>query len=699
MLNRNFWSWQAVALMAIIFLWIPDAGAINPPQPKCAAVQAPNGEVDITWQSPEDPDGIFHSYVLYVVDFDGDPEIIFETTDYNINSYTHVPADAQESSRTYFIRVRTGPSGTDETAISDSTHTMLLEVSAANGGALAVLSWNKPFEPITGSSFDFYEIYRENAPGNWVLIGTTPYGEESFVDTVNGLCYDPPENINYRVEISDTSGCTSVSSIDGDELTDGTGPTPPVIETVSIDPLTGHVIVCWYPSPEPDTQGYIIQDNTTEGNYITVGNIDSTTFIHTVSPSEPRRYLVIAYDSCGNDESFGVAHETMHLTVQLRECDQEVDLAWTPYVGWEEGVMFYEVQASENGSNYETIFTNSPGNREETYAVNPFSGYCFRVRAVSEGSQKASFSTTECLEITYPQTPEYVYLNQVDVTPENIIEVRLLPDENAFQMEYRLERKGETDNDFEEIGNMLPFEFEELYRYTDEDVFPEERNYEYRVAAYDHCQNFDSYSNISVNMRLTATANDNFAETATDDDYLSKLQWNHYESWNGGVAGYQIYRSLGSDGDFEPLATVSPNTNYYEDNVFDLIDTHGEFCYYIEAREHFNEFDRADTVRSNIACAVQEPLLWIPSAMVVGGHNDIFKPVAGYLDFDRYEMIIYNRWGKEVFVSNNIEEGWDGSHNGSTSPEGVYVYVITFSAGDGQTIERTGSVTLLNGTN
>ena len=699
LLNRSFRTRRIFASLSFLFLWAIGASAIETPQPLCAEVLS-NGDVVISWQAPDDPDGEFFSYLLYVLNPAGDPVLINEITNYATTSFTHLAADADTFSRTYFLQLKSGAGGEIVSESSPPIHTMLLEVTAGGANAFAFLSWNPVFDTIpAATSTALYEIYRENAPGDWVLVGTKPFGEEFYVDTVQGLCYDPPQNINYRVQLADSSGCSSVSGIDGDLLTDATGPRPPEIETVTVDTVTGNVIIYWYPSPEEDTDGYFVQDNTDPDLYINVGHIEDPAiaeFMDAGAPTSPQRYLVIAYDSCGNDESFNIAHETMYLEAQLRECDKEVDMTWTPYIGWEEGILMYAVQASENGGAYEIIQTNSPGNRELTMSVNPFSEYCFRIVAYSVGDQRPSITNTVCIEITYPQTPEYVYLNRVDVIADNLIEVNMLPDNNAFEMDYRLERKSETDNAFQELGIILPGS-DGLYSYLDTDVFTQDRKYQYRIAAFDFCQNFHSYSNVSGNVLLRATENSGDPESDADQDYLSMLQWNQYSSWNGGVSEYQVFRALGRDGEYEPLTTISGT--YYEDDVFDLIDTHGEFCYYIVARENFNEFGRADTVRSNISCAVQKPLLWIPNAFMVGGYNDIFMPVAGYLDFDRYQMQIFSRWGKEMFTSNDIKVGWDGSYKGSVAQEGIYIYVITFRAGNGQTIEETGSVMLLNANN
>jgi gliding motility-associated-like protein len=57
---------------------------------------------------------------------------------------------------------------------------------------------------------------------------------------------------------------------------------------------------------------------------------------------------------------------------------------------------------------------------------------------------------------------------------------------------------------------------------------------------------------------------------------------------------------------------------------------------------------------------------------------------------------IFNRWGEEIFQSDDITQGWDGKKNGKDCPGGVYVYKIVFSAdGIAGSQERVGTVTLV----
>lgn len=78
--------------------------------------------------------------------------------------------------------------------------------------------------------------------------------------------------------------------------------------------------------------------------------------------------------------------------------------------------------------------------------------------------------------------------------------------------------------------------------------------------------------------------------------------------------------------------------------------------------------------------------------------NDVFKG-QGYFDWARdYEMTIWNRWGEQVFYTNDPQEGWDGRKNntGAFSPQGVYLYLVRFSGPRGDRFEYRGFATLIN---
>lgn len=56
------------------------------------------------------------------------------------------------------------------------------------------------------------------------------------------------------------------------------------------------------------------------------------------------------------------------------------------------------------------------------------------------------------------------------------------------------------------------------------------------------------------------------------------------------------------------------------------------------------------------------------------GLNDVFKPVI--LGHQDYKLLIYDRWGHQVFYSDELAKGWDGTLDDKPLKSGIYVYRI-----------------------
>ncbi len=66
---------------------------------------------------------------------------------------------------------------------------------------------------------------------------------------------------------------------------------------------------------------------------------------------------------------------------------------------------------------------------------------------------------------------------------------------------------------------------------------------------------------------------------------------------------------------------------------------------------------------------------YVPSAFAPEGVNNIFKAISMYKEIS-FEMHIYNRWGQQVFESNDIDKGWDGNMGGQKCGPGTYAWVV-----------------------
>jgi gliding motility-associated-like protein len=94
----------------------------------------------------------------------------------------------------------------------------------------------------------------------------------------------------------------------------------------------------------------------------------------------------------------------------------------------------------------------------------------------------------------------------------------------------------------------------------------------------------------------------------------------------------------------------------------------------------FNEAGCYDSTMM-IITVEEELLYYVPNTITVNqdGVNDVFLPIftSGFEE-ETYELTIYNRWGELIFVSTDVNEGWDGSYLNAIVQQGVYTWKITF---------------------
>ena len=75
------------------------------------------------------------------------------------------------------------------------------------------------------------------------------------------------------------------------------------------------------------------------------------------------------------------------------------------------------------------------------------------------------------------------------------------------------------------------------------------------------------------------------------------------------------------------------------------------------------------------------------------GKNDVLKVYGNYLASMRFS--IFNQWGELIFVSTNLNTGWDGTYKNKAQPVGVYAYTLKVTRQDGTVVEKKGAVNLI----
>ena len=77
--------------------------------------------------------------------------------------------------------------------------------------------------------------------------------------------------------------------------------------------------------------------------------------------------------------------------------------------------------------------------------------------------------------------------------------------------------------------------------------------------------------------------------------------------------------------------------------------------------------------------------------------NDLFMG-RGYLEgLKQFDLMVWNRWGEQIFHAEDPTVGWNGNKNNTEGPvqEGVYPYLVQYITPRGEKIELRGTVTLI----
>lgn len=90
-----------------------------------------------------------------------------------------------------------------------------------------------------------------------------------------------------------------------------------------------------------------------------------------------------------------------------------------------------------------------------------------------------------------------------------------------------------------------------------------------------------------------------------------------------------------------------------------------------------------------------EGALYVPNTFTPNrdGINDIFMALG--VEIKEFEMTIFNRWGEDIFRTDDLLYGWDGTHRGAKCPIGVYAWKISYTENSGKEGSLIGHVSLL----
>ncbi len=385
-------------------------------------------------------------------------------------------------------------------------------------------------------------------------------------------------------------------------------------------------------------------------------------------------YVIKTRDKCSNLGAVTFPHCTIFLQVTDTAINDLI-LDWLPYEGWGAGnVRRYRIYRSEAGGPFKLLDSTVSG--QTTYRDRKLCNklYCYYIEAVERSGRWTSKSNTVC------KTSLYV----APSVPVNSIRTTVLPGNKTYTQWRRYTYIKNVDHYVitrSYTGSAMNSHYDESdsLGYIDDDQFMENNrvSYTYTVKAVDHCGAESPESPVNTTILLKGKS----------EGYIAKLNWTKYDKWYSGVKQYQVL--LRENQTFKVIGSIDTASSLYQ---FDFLDTKldDSICFKIQAIKDTSEFVESF---SNLLCLISEAKIFVPNAFTPNGDtkNEVFIPRA-ILIFNQtgnpildYKFEVYNRWGEQVFFSNDVNIGWDGTYKGEPCQEGHYLYKVRALALDGVT--------------
>lgn len=602
-------------------------------------------------------------------------DTIKEVTDYRDTTYVDTLATANTQQNFYYIITDQSASLPD--IYSDTLSTIHLTVDNSDDH-LAILDFNEVNPSMPGYSSPFSIMLMQS--------------DSSFAefDQTADLSYEYPvllcsAELSFRIELPHDSGCVSISNIYYAAFSDDDAPSMPSLDSVSIDPFTGEVLLGWSESTAPDAGGYVIYHAHVTNDtldFVDGKQVTAYTDLQGDPCEEARAYAIATYDTCGNigPGTYDIPQRTILLdSVVFHPCEMVNSLSWSPYINMVPALAGYRVFLSTDGGSFELLATLPPDTLAyEHEGLDAYHSYEYFVRAFSLNDEVTSTSCIRSYSTWQYPEPQENMLDNASVFNSEGVELFMMPDTQAYVPSLRLYRSDDNGASFFLLEEFVPSGAAELF-FEDLSADVNAQSYDYKTSLIDSCGN---------EVLMTLPMRTIFLQGEKADGQANSLNWNAFEGWAEGVDEYVVYRAVNEAGSFEALAATANAGLSFEDDFSDLTGDFSMLRYIVAA---FRAGQLNTVSYSNEIFFEYEPTIFMPNAFTPGGMNPVFRPEGTFAQFTDYRMDVYNRWGELIFTSNDFGTGWDGTHNGKPLPAGVYVCTVNYRSrtGDSKSLKSS----------
>ena len=521
-----------------------------------------------------------------------------------------------------------------------------------------------------------YNIYSSiNEGGPYSLLATiTNEAQDLYILGV------PPSEVTYFY-IESNYDCPGEIVIPSDTISSAF-PSPVDITYLSVN-AQGFVEINWEDRfDSPKTTAYWIY-RLIDGNVVKIGEAgaDQTAFLDTGvdANSSIETYYVLGVDACDNTSIFTEPHSTVFMVLDFSYCGRYIDLAWNLYDSWEDRLVSQEVWMETPGSSPLLLTTLDDDSSEYRWEDVSQSGeYCFYVVSISiEGYQ--SISSYACIDADFETVLQFEKLIGMNTIGEDLVLTFDVNNESGLA-EYTIKRERLQDGKIDNLGPFMDVASGPEVFVDSEVVSNSSPLYTYQVQLVDECSTvYDAIPLSNI-----------YLEGILDGDNLS-VSWQHAFPQEYEVQEFRLKQVVGN---VESILGIFDAATFTAEVPLDpnLISSQ-ILSFYIEAviNESWTNLGNEFLLNSNSLEPKAELNILFPNALSPQGINNQFKAVLIRGRIESFELKVFDRYGQEIFHSEDINQAWDGRINNQYVDVGVYTYRAYITTTDLQEKVYTGS--------
>ncbi|MBR5093245.1 MAG: gliding motility-associated C-terminal domain-containing protein [Bacteroidales bacterium] len=264
----------------------------------------------------------------------------------------------------------------------------------------------------------------------------------------------------------------------------------------TVDESSQQIVLSWRPSPDSTVMGYHICTGSPCVDYDTVfGRLDTTYICSDHSPLERHYYGLHVFDSTLQASAETPFFGNIVLEATVPECETDVQVSWSPYIGMPEGSPLYTlwVRLEPSDDDYDCYYTTSDSSAlHHSFEIpEEVTRAWLKVQAEGLGGYRSQ-SNVVMVERRTVDRASFVEISHIEYDSINTQVLLSCHLDTAFRADHYTLYRSIDGSPWREVGSFSTHN--PTYTFADRDINPYDSLHCYQLGVLDACGMNEQYS-------------------------------------------------------------------------------------------------------------------------------------------------------------------------------------------------------------